>query len=84
MTENNTINVRSFNNWLNNWLWTVSGEAGSIVVQDVHGGFCFLENDELVAEAPTLLDLIEELDSSGYWSGLFEELSETFGDRGLF
>jgi hypothetical protein len=75
MTEKNAINVRNFNSWL----WTVACEAGSIVEQDETRGFCFIENDVLRFEAPTLLELLEKIDASGLLGqDLLEELSETF------
>ena len=73
MTEKNALNVRNFKSWL----WTVACEAGSIVEQ-TDTGFEFVENDELVFEAPTFIELLEKIEQSGYWSGLLEELSEHF------
>ena len=74
MTEQNTINVRDFNNWIVD----VAEEAGAWV-QKTGADFEFFVNDRVRLSSPALVELIKEIDASGVLgSGLVEELSETF------
>ena len=74
MTEQNTINVRDFNNWI----VEVAEEAG-MWVQKTGTNFEFFVNDRVRLSSPALVELIKEIDASGVLgSGLVEELSETF------
>jgi len=74
MTEQNTINVLDFNNWI----VEVAEEAG-MWVQKTDTGFEFFVNDRVRLSNTSLVDLIKEIDAAGMLgSGLVEELSETF------
>ena len=74
MTEQNTINVRDFNDWI----VEVAEEAG-MWVQKTDTSFEFFVNDRVRLSSPALVELIKEIDATGMLgSGLVEELSETF------
>ena len=74
MTEQNTINVRDFNDWI----VEVAEEAG-MWVQKTDTSFEFFVNDRVRLSNTSLVELIKEIDAAGMLgSGLVEELSETF------
>jgi hypothetical protein len=74
MTEQNTITVLDFNDWI----VEVAEEAG-MWVQKTDTNFEFFVNDRVRLSSPSLVDLIKQIDSSGFLgAGLVEELSETF------
>ena len=74
MTEQNTINVLDFNNWI----VEVAEEAG-MWVQKTGANFEFFVNDRVRLSNTSLVELIKEIDATGMLgSGLVEELSETF------
>ena len=74
MTEQNTINVRDFNDWI----VEVAEEAG-MWVQKTDTSFEFFVNDRVRLSNTSLVELIKEIDATGMLgSGLVEELSETF------
>jgi len=74
MTEQNTITVLDFNDWI----VEVAEEAG-MWVQKTGTNFEFFVNDRVRLSSPSLVDLIKQIDSSGFLgAGLVEELSETF------